>query len=96
MIGPQFINPASGAKPPSAKLHEWDEANLSVTYRIGRFSLEGQVLNLLDHTDPTSFKGKALIAGTNLPATTVAEGGAANIFSYQPGRSYQLTAKVVF
>ena len=96
MIGPQFINAASGTKPPNAKLHEWDEANLSTTYRIGRFSLEGQVLNILDHTDPTNLKGKALIAGTNLPATTVAQGGGANVFTYQTGRSYQLTAKVVF
>ena len=95
-IGPQFQNAASGVTPPTAKLHEFDEANLSVTYRIGRFSLEGQLLNLFDHTDPTTFKGKALIAGTNLPATTVAQGGGANIFTYQTGRSYQLTAKVVF
>jgi iron complex outermembrane receptor protein len=95
-IGPQFINAASGTKPPNGKLHEWSEANLSLTYRIGRFSLEGQALNLFDHTDPTNLKGKALIAGTNLPAATVAQGGGANIFTYQTGRSYQLTAKVVF
>ena len=95
-IGPQFANAASGATPPAAKLHEFDQADLSVTYRIGRFSIEGQVLNLADNQDPTSFKGKALIAGTNLPATTVAEGGAANVFTYQSGRSYQLTLKAVF
>ena len=95
-IGPQFQTAASGTTPPTAKLHEIDEANLSLTYKIGRFSIEGQLLNLFNYTDPTSFKGKALIAGTNLPATTVAQGGGANIFTYQTGRSYQLTLKAVF
>jgi iron complex outermembrane receptor protein len=96
LTGPQFANAASGTTPPTAKLHAWSEANLSTTYRIGRFSFELQLLNLFDKTDITAFKGKALVPGTNLPALTVAQGGGANTPSYQTGRSYQFTAKAVF
>lgn len=96
MIGPQFATAASGVTPPTGKIHAFDQADLSATYKLGRYSLQVQLLNLFDSTDITSFKGKALIAGTNLPATTSLQGGAANVFSYQTGRSYQVTLKAAF
>ncbi|MBS0296430.1 MAG: TonB-dependent receptor [Proteobacteria bacterium] len=95
-IGPQYATAASGAAPPTAILKTFGEGDLTSTYRIGRFSFEAQVINLMDSRDITSFKGKALIAGTNLPAQTSAQGGAANVFSYQSGRSFQFTLKAVF
>lgn len=95
-VGQQWTNAAAGAAKPTGLIHPFSQADLSATYQIGRFSLQGQVLNLADKHDITSLSGKALIAGTNDPAATVAQGGGANIFTYQTGRSYQLTAKVAF
>jgi iron complex outermembrane recepter protein len=96
IIGPQFANGASGATGPSGRILTFDQADLSATYNVGRYSLEVQLLNLQDRQDMTSFKGSALIPGTNLPAETLAQGGGANIFTYQTGRSYQVTLKAVF
>lgn len=96
LIGPQYATAASGATPPTGLVKSFSQADLSATYHLGRFSLQGQLLNLFDSNDITSFKGKALIAGTNLPAETVAQGGAANVFTYQVGRSYQITLKAAF
>ena len=95
-IGQQYANAASGVTPPTALIPSWSETNLSATYRIGRYSIEGQLLNLFDTDDITAFKGSALIPGTNLPALTVAQGGGANTPTYQAGRSYQITLKAAF
>ena len=95
-VGPQFANAASGVKSHSGKIHAYGQADLSATYKIDRYSIEAQVLNVADGHAIASFKGSALVPGTNLPATTVAGGGAANVFTRQTGRSYQLTLKAVF
>jgi iron complex outermembrane recepter protein len=94
--GQQYANAASGAAVPTALLRAWAEANWSTTYRKGNYAVEAQVLNLFDTSDITAFKGKALIPGTNLPATTSAEGGAQNVFTYQAGRSVQVTLRAEF
>ncbi len=96
LIGPQYATAASGAAQPTGKIHAFSQADLTTTYKLGHYSIEVQVLNLADTQDITSFKGKAYIKGTNLPATTVAEGGAANVFTYQVGRSFQITLKAAF
>ena len=95
-IGQQYENAASGAAGPTAMIPSWAEANLSTTYRKGRYAIEGQILNLFDTDSVTAFKGKALIAGTNLPATTSVQGGGLNVFTYQAGRSFQITLKAEF
>ncbi|MDR3511421.1 MAG: TonB-dependent receptor [Caulobacteraceae bacterium] len=95
-IGPQYALAASGATAPTGKIHAFGQADLTTTYKLGNYAIEFQVLNLADSQSITSFKGKALQAGTNLPATTVAQGGAANVFTYQVGRSYQVTLKAAF
>ena len=96
VIGPQYANAASGTTGPTGKIRSYSQADMTVTYKLGNYSLEAQVLNLANTNDITSFKGKALIAGTTLPATTVATGGGANVFTYQVGRSFQITAKAAF
>jgi len=96
LIGPQLATAASGTTPPTGLVKSFNQADLSATYHLGHYSLQAQVLNLFDTNDITSFKGKALLAGTNLPAETVAQGGAANVFTYQVGRSYQITLKAAF
>jgi iron complex outermembrane receptor protein len=96
LIGPQYGTAASGATPPTGLVKAFSQADLSATYHLGHYSLQAQVLNLFDTQDITSFKGKALLAGTNIPAETVAQGGAANVFTYQVGRSYQITLKAAF
>jgi iron complex outermembrane receptor protein len=96
LIGPQFANAASGTVRPTGRIKAFSQADLSSTYRFGHFSLQAQVLNLGDTQKITSFKGKALLGNSNLPATTSAQGGAANVFTYQVGRSYQLTLKAAF
>lgn len=95
-IGPQYAVAASGSAGPTAKLHAYGQADMTTTYKLGNYAIEFQVLNLGDSQSITAFKGKALRAGTNLPATTVAQGGAANVLSYQVGRSYQVTLKAAF
>ncbi len=95
-IGQQYENAASGATAPTALIPSWSETAFSSTYRWGHYAIEGQILNLFDTSNITAFKGKALIAGSNLPATTVAEGGAQNVFTYQAGRSVQVTLKADF
>jgi iron complex outermembrane receptor protein len=94
-IGSQFANAASGAVGPTGIIKAFGEADLSATYKINRYSVEFQVINLADAKDITSFKGKA-IGANNLPYQTSAAGGGLNVFTYQSGRSYQLTLKAVF
>lgn len=96
LIGPQYATAASGTTAPTGLIKSFSQTDLSATYHLGHYSLQAQVLNLFDTQDITSFKGKALIAGTNRPAETSAQGGAANVFSYQVGRSYQVTLKAAF
>ena len=97
-IGQQFATAASGAAAPTGLIPSFTETNWSTTYRYGHYSLEAQVLNLFDAKDITSFKGSVLIPGTNLPATSTALNPAAgpNVFTYQTGRSFQVTLKAVF
>ncbi len=95
-IGPQFTSAASLSSAPTAKIDAFGQADFSLTYKLGNYGIEAQVLNLGDNQDITSFKGKALVAGANMPATTIAQGGAANVFTYQVGRSYQITLKAAF
>ncbi|MDB5431768.1 MAG: hypothetical protein JWP35_2884 [Caulobacter sp.] len=88
--------PANGAGP-TALIKSFGEADLSATYRLGHYSIQAQVINLGDSRDVTAFKGKVLVPGTNLPAQTLATPGAgANTFTYQAGRSVQITLKAVF
>jgi iron complex outermembrane receptor protein len=107
--GPQYVTNASCASAPNGictanatltpvtgLLKTTDEANLSMTYRLGRYSVEAQVLNLFDMHGLLIAKGKALIAGTNLWAQTSATGGAANALEYQVPRNYSLTLKAKF
>jgi iron complex outermembrane receptor protein len=96
MIGPQDINAAKGATLPNGHIKAFSNTDFTTTYRVGQFSLEAQVINLGDRTSVVSAKGSALKAGTSQLARTVADGGAANTFVYQAGRSYQVTLKMAF
>ncbi len=96
MVGPQDMNAASGSAVPNGHIKAFANTDFTTTYRIGQFSLEAQVINLGDRTSIVSAKGSALKAGTSQLARTVADGGAANTFVYQAGRSYQLTLKMAF
>lgn len=96
LIGPQYATAASGTTAPTGLVKSFSQADLSATYHLGHYSLQAQVLNLADTQDITSFKGKALLPGTKTPAETSAQGGAANVFTYQVGRSYQITLKAAF
>jgi iron complex outermembrane receptor protein len=95
-IGQQLTNAASNTARTTGLIHAFNETNWTTTYKAGHYSLEFQVLNLFDNLDITSLKGKALQAGTVLPAYTVATGGGGNVFTYQVERSYQVTLKVAF
>ncbi len=102
-IGQQFQTAASGTTGPTGLIHSFNETDWTTTYRFNHYSIEFQVLDLLDNTSITSFKGKGLIAGTNLPITALSQAtstnfaaAAANVFTYQTGRSFQLTFKAAF
>ena len=102
-IGQQFQTAASGTAAPTGLIHSFNETNWTTTYRIKRYSIEFQVLDLFDNTAITSFKGKGILPGTNLPITALSQANAstfanaaANVFTYQTGRSFQLTLKAAF
>ena len=82
--------------PVTGLLPSFDQEDLSMTYRIGRYSIEAQILNLFDNHHVTSIKGTALISGTDNFALTSAQGGAANAPLYQTPRNYQITLKAKF
>ncbi len=84
------LSPVTGLIP------SYSEADLSMTYRIGAYSIEGQILNLFDSGSVTTVKGSALIAGTPNFALTSAQGGGANAPEYQVPRSFQITLKAKF
>jgi iron complex outermembrane receptor protein len=95
-VGPQMANPAKGAVGPTGLIKTWQLADFSATYRVGRYAVEAQVLNLFDKQYLTGMKGSALIPGTNQFAMTSAQGGGANVPQYLTPRSYQLTLKAAF
>lgn len=95
-IGQQLANGASNTLRTTGLIHSFNTTNWLTTYKLRNYSVELAILNLFNHTDITSLKGKAMQAGTVLPAYTSAQGGAANVFTYMPERSYQLTLKANF
>ena len=95
-IGQQLTNAATNTARTNGLIHSFNETNWTTTYKINHYSIEFQVLNLFDHRDITSLKGKAIQAGSDLPDYTVAQGGGANVFTYQVERSFQLTLKAAF
>lgn len=96
-IGDQVTNAASNTLGTTGVIRAFNETNWTTTYKVNHYSIEFQVLNLFDHRDITSLKGKAMQSATsNLPAYTVAQGGGANVFTYQVERSFQLTLKAAF
>ena len=96
-VGPQYlIGGGAAGVPPTGLIKTFSDANFTTTYKLGNFSIEGQILNIADNKEVTTVKGKALIAGTNQFALTSAQGGGANTPVYQAGRSYQITLKATF
>ncbi|MDB5461027.1 MAG: hypothetical protein JWO72_2768, partial [Caulobacteraceae bacterium] len=82
--------------PVTGLIPSYSQADLSVTYRMGRYSIEGQVLNLFDSQAVTLVKGSALLPGSSAFALTSAQGGGANAPQYQVPRSFQVTLKAKF
>ncbi len=95
-IGQQLTNGASNTLRTTGLIHAFSTTNWITTYRLRNYSVELAVLNLFDDTGITGLKGKAMQAGTVLPAYTSLQGGASNVFTYQPERSFQLTLKAAF
>jgi iron complex outermembrane receptor protein len=111
-VGAQYVNNAScstvntagvcviGAKtvltPVLGLVPSYSEADLSMTYRISRYSIEAQVLNLFNTQSVTSIKGKAYLPGSPLFALTSAQGGGANAPEFQVPTSFQITLKAKF
>ena len=77
-----------------------NETDLTITYRFGRYSIEGQIQNLFNAQGITAAKGKQYIPGTNVLATTTAQlpAGAVNLnaFEYQVPRNFEVTLKAKF
>ena len=69
--------------PVSGLIPSYNEADLSLTYRVSRYSIEAQVLNLFDSGSLTSIKGKAYLPNSPLFALTSAQGGGANAPEYR-------------
>ncbi|HLZ82572.1 MAG TPA: TonB-dependent receptor [Caulobacteraceae bacterium] len=108
-VGPLYVNNATCSSAPngvcaanavltpvSGLLKTNSEANLTLTYRLGRYSIEGQILNLLDQRSVIVAKGKAYIPGTSYFAQSSALGGGANALEYQVPRNFEITLRARF
>ena len=73
----------------------YDQVDLSVTYRLGNYSVQVQALNLLDSNALVSAKGTAYVNGGYF-AQTSAQGGAANALLYQTPRTIEVSLKARF
>jgi len=111
-VGAQYVNNASCSTvnsagvcviskktvltPVAGLIPSYNEADLSLTYRISRYSIEAQVLNLFDASSLTSIKGKAYLPNSPLFALSSAQGGGSNAPEYQAPTSVQVTLKAKF
>ena len=82
--------------PITGLLPAYSEAGFSATYRLGAYSIEGQVVNLFNGNSLISVKGSAFLPNSSQYALTSAQGGGANAPIYQVPRSYQITLKAKF
>jgi iron complex outermembrane receptor protein len=86
--------------PVAGRIGVLNETDLTITYRFGRYSIEGQIQNLFDSRGITLAKGKQYIPGTNTLATTTAQlpAGSVNLnaFEYQVPRNFEVTLKARF
>lgn len=96
--GSYTLNPATTTLLPGGTIPGFADFNFSGTYSWKNFSIQGQVLNLLDSTGVTGAKGKIYNPGTNVLATSALVAGKANTnqFVYDTGRAFQLTLKAAF
>ncbi|WP_331538016.1 TonB-dependent receptor [Phenylobacterium sp.] len=78
-VGEQW---AAEGEPAAYRIAAYDSADLSVTYRLGRYRLEGAVYNIFDSQRATSIK----------PGKTVPY----DQYYFQPERNFQISAKVNF
>jgi iron complex outermembrane receptor protein len=78
----------------------YNQVDLSLTYRVGPYSIEGQVLNILDTQSLVTIKGKNYLGAGNghFDLTDATIGGApnANAPEYQVPTSFQLTLRAKF
>ena len=90
------IGPTTVLTPVSGLIPSYNQADLSLTYRIDRYAIEAQVLNLFDTSSLTAMKGKAYLPNSPLFAQTSAQGGGSNAPEYQVPTSVQVTLKARF
>ena len=97
-VGPQLVNGATSSLGPAGTIRTFSDINFSATYSWGHFSIEGQVLNLGDSHAVTAAKGKTYAPGTTDLSFAPLVGGKPNLnqFTYDIGRSFQLTLKAAF
>ena len=96
--GPQSVNAGGVSAGPTGLIKTYADADLTTTYSYGHFSIEGQILNLADSHSVTAVKGKTFIPNTTILSHVPFTGGAANLnqFTYDVGRTYQITLKAAF
>jgi iron complex outermembrane receptor protein len=98
-IGSQTVNGATSSKLPAGSINPYSDVNFSATYSWRNFSIEAQVLNLADSHAITAAKGKVYDPSNPSQLSQAAlVGGKPNLnqFTYDIGRSYQITLKAAF
>jgi iron complex outermembrane receptor protein len=110
-VGSQYVNNASCSKvnngvcqpgatlaPVSGLIPAYDQVDMSLTYRIANYSIEGQILNVLNTQSLVSMKGKNLLANGqfNLASATINGSPNTNAPEYQVPTSFQITLKAKF
>jgi iron complex outermembrane receptor protein len=97
-IGSQIVNGQSGSLGPAGVIKTYSDVDFSATYSWRNFSIEGQVLNLGGSRAITAAKGKTYVPGTTILSQSPVVGGKPNLnqFTYDIGRSFQVTLKAAF
>lgn len=110
-VGSQYVNNASCSNvingvcqagssltPVGGIIPSYNQVDLSLTYRIGNYSIEGQVLNILDTHSLVSAKGKNYLPNGQFDLTDALYKGSANTNApeYQAPTSFQITLRAKF
>lgn len=96
--GTAYCVAGSTLTPVSGLIPAYNQFDLSMTYRLGPYSIEGQVLNILDSHSLVSMKGKNLLPNGQFDLTdsTISGSPNTNAPEYQVPTNVQITLKAKF
>ncbi|HUO21926.1 MAG TPA: TonB-dependent receptor [Caulobacteraceae bacterium] len=96
--GTAYCAANSTLTPVTGLLPAYNQFDLSMTYRVGPYSIEGQVLNLLNTHSLVTMKGKNLLANGQFDLNDATINGSPNTNApeYQVPTNFQITVRAKF